>query len=76
MNLPDVLTIAKRSGIAHNNGAGGQYVLCATEAQLLAFAQALARHERPRCSVCRDDDNACPANYSGPDVDGRRCPNV
>ncbi|CAN7446928.1 hypothetical protein LJR066_002790 [Acidovorax sp. LjRoot66] len=44
-DLKSILTAALRSGIAHNNGAGGQYLLCATEAQLCAFAAALAPTE-------------------------------
>lgn len=40
--LAELLKAAQRSGIAHNNGAGGQYLLCATEQQLLAFGAVLS----------------------------------
>lgn len=40
--LAEVLTHAQRAGMAHNGGAGGQYLLVATEPQLLAFAASLA----------------------------------
>jgi len=40
--VEDILHAAQRHGLAHNHGAGGQYLLCATEAQLVAFAEALA----------------------------------
>lgn len=40
--LAEILKKAQQCGLAHNNGAGGQYLLCATEAQLLAFGAALS----------------------------------
>lgn len=40
--LQIVLDAAKRCGMAHNYGAGGQYVLVATGGQLTAFAAELA----------------------------------
>jgi hypothetical protein len=40
-DLASVLATAQRAGLAHNNGAGGQYLLVATERQLLGFAAAL-----------------------------------
>ena len=57
MDLKTTLDAAQRAGIAHNNGAGGQYLLCATEAQLLAFVAAVApsaseRQQGGECSVC------------------------
>jgi Lar family restriction alleviation protein len=50
-SLPEVLNAALRSGIAHNNGAGGQYLLCATEAQLLKFAAAIAQDRAARAQA-------------------------
>ena len=47
IELADVLKAARRSGIAHNNGAGGQYLLCATEQQLLKFADNLRARQAP-----------------------------
>jgi hypothetical protein len=41
IKLTDVLAAALSSGIAHNNGAGGWYLLCANEQQLLNFADNL-----------------------------------
>ncbi len=42
-----LLTLAKRSGIAHNGGpVGSEIVLCATEKQLAAFAEALLTTSR------------------------------
>lgn len=37
----EILAAAQRCGVAHNSGAGGEYLLCATEAQLIAFGAAL-----------------------------------
>jgi hypothetical protein len=42
-NTTEILEIAQRAGMAHNGGAGGEHVLCATERQLEAFAEVLAR---------------------------------
>ncbi len=50
-DLSEVLNAALRSGIAHNNGAGGQYLLCATEAQLLRFAAAVAQDRAARAQA-------------------------
>jgi hypothetical protein len=38
----NLLALAARAGMAHNNGAGGELVLCATPAQLDRFAEAIA----------------------------------
>jgi len=42
IELSDILSAALQSGVAHNNGAGGQYLLCATEPQLVKFAAVIA----------------------------------
>lgn len=40
--LNSILAAAQRAGLAHNGGAGGEHLLCANDAQLLAFASAIA----------------------------------
>jgi hypothetical protein len=59
-DLSRILKLAQRAGLAHNNGAGGQYVLCATESQLIKFADSLAAPEaaEPVMRV-RADGDAC-----------------
>lgn len=65
--LAEILASAQRSGLAHNNGAGGQYLLCATESQLLKFAALLragaAKVPDNGCGRC--DDNTKPCDISG-----------
>lgn len=45
--LDKVLRAAQSAGVAHNGGAGGQYILVATEAQLLRFANEMFRGYEP-----------------------------
>lgn len=45
--LNSILAAAKRAGLAHNGGAGGEHLLCASGAQLLAFATAIAEPPAP-----------------------------
>lgn len=39
MELPEILKNANACGIAHNHGAGGEWLLCAKKEQLLAFVE-------------------------------------
>lgn len=41
------LKIAQQCGIAHNGGAGGEYLLCATSDQLLKLFERLAAQSAP-----------------------------
>lgn len=43
----DILNAAQRAGCAHNNGVTGEFILCATEAQLSAFAESLRTTSQP-----------------------------
>lgn len=45
--LARALKTAQSAGVAHNNGAGGQYILVATEAQLLAWLSAYRTRPAP-----------------------------
>lgn len=48
--VSQILSLAKTVGVAHNGGAGGQYILVATAEQLEGLAAALIRDE------CADGD--------------------
>lgn len=56
--LAEILKDAQSCGLAHNNGAGGQYVLCATEAQLLAFGASLAK-QQPQVPAAQSGGAPC-----------------
>jgi hypothetical protein len=46
ITVNDVLKAAKDSGMAHNSGAGGEFLMVGTEAQLIAMGRRL-RYEPP-----------------------------
>lgn len=47
MTLQTILRAVVSAGIAHNNGAGGQFILAATERQLLALEARVQKRDRP-----------------------------
>lgn len=70
MTTADILKLAQSSGLAHNNGAGGQYLLCATEAQLAAFVERIRQETREECAKLREFARDVLKEWpeSGPDV--------
>lgn len=56
-----VLDVAKKVGMAHNSGAGGEFLLVGTEAQVIAFGRTL-RNEPVRIdygvidAYCRENE--------------------
>jgi hypothetical protein len=57
METSFILKAAQSSGIAHNAGAGGEYILVATERQLQTFAERLAAAAAPQEGAARSEGN-------------------
>ncbi|WAC72110.1 hypothetical protein OU995_21450 [Roseateles sp. SL47] len=74
LNTDSILEAAVRAGATHNNGAEGQFLICATEKQLRRFASTLTSLEDLRTALLNPppvarDENGYWTNPALPDVD-------